>query len=206
MTTETVQPDGKTTAAESQTQSTTTVDGPKTLEEALALIENLKGINKEVIQTRDKVNSKLRTFEEEQTQREQTLLAEQGKFKELYEAAQAEKEALKTGLKNKAVESALKDVLTKAGARSVDTVSKLIDKSKVEVEGTDFNVKLETIQAQIEELKKTDPILFGVGEGTNLPPVKRPSDGNPQGGFETEMRAAKSQNEVNAVMKKYGKI
>ena len=58
----------------------------------------------------------------------------------------------------------------------------------------------------IEEIKKTDPILFGVGEGNNLPPVKRPNDGTPAVGFETEMRAAKNQNEVLAVMKKYGKI
>lgn len=204
MTTETVQtPDGTNTAAENQTGN---VEGPKSLEEAMTLIENLKGINKEVISTRDKVNQKLRAFETEQTQREQSLLSEQGKFKELFEAEQAKNQVLKTGLKNKAVDSALKDILQKAGARSVDTVAKLVDKSKVVVGEDDFNVDVNSIQLQIEELKKTDPILFGVGEGSNLPPVKRPTDGSTTVGFETEMRAAKTQAEITSVMKKYGKI
>lgn len=204
MTTET-QPDGNVQGQETKVEDSQN-KGPASLEEAMALIENLRGINKEVIQTRDKANAKLRSFEREQTDREQALLQEQGKFKELYEAAQAKNAELVTGLKNKAVDSALKEVLQKAGARAVDTVSKLVDKSKIVVSDEDYSVDVTSIQAQIEEIKKTDPILFGVGEGNNLPPVKRPNDGTPAVGYETEMRAAKNQNEVLAVMKKYGKI
>ena len=199
----------ETVADTTQAASTETIvktEGPSTLEEAMALIENLKGINKEVISTRDKEKQKLKQFETEQQQREQALLTEQGKYKELYEAQMADNTKLKTGLKNKAIDSALKDVLQKAGARAVDTVSKLVDKSKVVVSEEDFTVDISSIQSQIEEMKKTDPILFGVGEGTNLPPVKRPGDGTPSAGFETEMRAAKSQVDIMAVMKKYGKI
>lgn len=199
------QPDGNVQGQETKVEESQN-KGPASLEEALAIIENLRGINKEVIQTRDKANSKLRSFEKEQTDREQALLSEQGKFKELYEAAQAKNAELVTGLKNKAVDSALKEVLQKAGARAVDTVSKLVDKSKIVVSDEDYSVDVTSIQAQIEEIKKTDPILFGVGEGNNLPPVKRPNDGTPAVGYETEMRAAKNQNEVLAVMKKYGKI
>ena len=179
---------------------------PKTLEEAMALIENLKGINKEVISGRDKEKQKLKQYETEQIQREQELLKEQGKYKELYEKAEAEKTTLKTGLKNKAIDTALKDILQKSGARAVDTVQKLIDKSVVSVNEEDFSVDISTIQAQIDELKKTDPILFGLGEGTNLPPVKRPGNGTPITGFDTEIAAAKSQKEVENVMKKYGKF
>ena len=199
----------ETVADTTQAASTETIvktEGPSTLEEAMALIENLKGINKEVISTRDKEKQKLKQFETEQQQREQALLTEQGKYKELYEAQMADNTKLTTGLKNKAIDSALKDVLQKAGARAVDTVSKLVDKSKVVVSEEDFTVDISSIQSQIEEMKKTDPILFGVGEGTNLPPVKRPGDGTPSAGFETEMRAAKSQVDIMAVMKKYGKI
>lgn len=199
----------ETVADTTQAASTETIvkpEGPSTLEEAMALIENLKGINKEVISTRDKEKQKLKQFETEQQQREQALLTEQGKYKELYEAQMADNTKLKTGLKNKAIDSALKDVLQKAGARAVDTVSKLVDKSKVVVSEEDFTVDISSIQSQIEEMKKTDPILFGVGEGTNLPPVKRPGDGTPSAGFESEMRAAKSQVDIMAVMKKYGKI
>lgn len=205
MTTE-QQPDGNVQGQETEVQKVVGDNTPKTVEEALAIIENLKGINKEVISTRDKANQRLRQFESEQTDRERALLTEQGKFKELFEAEQAKNTALKTGLKSKAVDSALKEILHKAGARSVDTVAKLVDKSKVVVSEEDFSVDIASIQTQIEEIKKTDPILFGVGEGSNLPPVKRPNDGNPSVGFETEMRAAKSQAEVTAVMKKYGKI
>ena len=199
----------ETVADTTQAASTETIvktEGPSTLEEAMALIENLKGINKEVISTRDKEKQKLKQFETEQQQREQALLTEQGKYKELYEAQMADNTKLKTGLKNKAIDSALKDVLQKAGARAVDTVSKLVDKSKVVVSEEDYTVDISSIQTQIEEMKKTDPILFGVGEGTNLPPVKRPGDGTPSAGFESEMRAAKSQTDILAVMKKYGKI
>jgi hypothetical protein len=188
-----------------KTEQAAPADIPTSLEEAMALIENLKGINKEVISGRDKEKQKLKQFETEQMQREQALLTEQGKYKELYEAQQADNAKLKTGLKNKAIDTALKDILQKSGARAVDTVQKLIDKSVVSVNEEDFSVDITTIQAQIDELKKTDPILFGLGEGANLPPVKRPGDGTPTTGFETEMRAAKSQKDVEAVMKKFGK-
>jgi hypothetical protein len=199
MTTETAKPDGEQQAAESQK-----VETPQTLEEALAIINYLKGVKSEAFSERDKLKGKLKAFEYEQTQREQSALTEQGKYKELYEKAEAEKVALKTGLKNKAVDAALLDVIQKAGARAVDTVAKLIDKSKVDVNGDDFTVDITTIQSQIEELKKTDPILFGVSENVNSPPVKRPTDGVPQTGYQQEMRAAKTQEQINAVIKKYG--
>ena len=200
MTTE-VTPDGKSAGPEHKQADTT----PKDLAEAMALIENLKGINKEVISGRDKANQKLRHFETEQETREQALLAEQGKYKELYEKRESELSSLKTTLKNKAVDSVLREALQRAGARSVDTVAKLIDKSKIAVSDENSDVDAATVLLQIEELKKTDPILFSVGEG-NLPPVKRPSDGVPSAGYEQDLRAAKTQNEITAVMKKYGKI
>lgn len=199
-----VTPDGTNQVPDAEGQKT--VEAPQTLEAALAEIEKLKGITKEVISERDKQKGKLRTFEKQQEEREQALQIEQGKYKELYEKATSEVTALKTGLKNKAVDAALKEVLQKAGARSVDTVAKLIDKSQIVVSDEDWTVDVESINAQIENLKKTDSILFGVGEGANLPPVKRPSDGNVTGGFEQEIRAAKSQKEIEAVMRKFGKI
>lgn len=178
----------------------------KTVEEALSEIEKLKSINKEVISSRDQLKTRLRGFEDEQTQREQALLAEQGKYKELYEKRESEFSALKNTLKTKAVDSALREILQKAGARSVDTVAKLVDKSKVTVNEEDFSVNSADIEAQIEELKKTDSILFGIVEGANLPPVKRASSGEPQAGYEQEMRACKTPAEIQNVLRKYGKI
>lgn len=204
MTQETVVDSTEIKVEDSKTQQVQ--EGPKTFEEAMALIENLKGINKEVISGRDKEKQRLKQFETEQIQREQALLTEQGKYKELYEKAEAEKATLKTGLKNKAIDTALKDILQKSGARAVDTVQKLIDKSVVSVNEEDFSVDITTIQTQIDELKKTDPILFGLGEGTNLPPVKRPGDGTPTTGYATEIAAAKTQKDIENVMKKYGKF
>jgi hypothetical protein len=198
-----VKPDGTHQVPNTEGQNTETA---LTLEAALAEIDKLKGITKEVISERDKQKGKLRDFERQQEEREQALQLEQGKYKELYEKATSEVTALKTGLKNKAVDAALKDVLQKAGARSVDTVAKLIDKSQISVNEEDWNVDLDSITTQIENLKKTDSILFGAGEGANLPPVKRPSDGTTTSGFEQEIRAAKSHKEIEAVMRKYGKI
>lgn len=186
-------------------QQTNVPDTPKTVEEAVELINHLRGINQEVIKSRDETKQKLRKFEVEQEEKSQALMQEQGKFKELYESTSQQLVRLQETLRVKAVDSALKDVVQKAGARSVDTVSKLIDKSKINV-GDDYNVDGTSILSQIEELKKTDPILFGIGEGANLPPVKRPSGGESTSGFEQEIRAAKSQTEIMSVMKKYGKI
>lgn len=202
MTTE-VSPDGTTQAVVLEQNVETKIH--TSIEDAMVEIEKLRGINKEVIATRDKEKSKLRSFEKEQEQREQALLADQGKFKELYEKRENEFQALQTTLKTKAVDSALKDVLHKAGARSVDTVAKLIDKSKIGV-SDDFNAVVADIESQIEELKKTDPILFGIAEGVNPPSVKRPSDGTPTAGIDAELRACKTVNEIQAVMKKYGKL
>lgn len=197
------QPDGNTDVQNVPTE--TPVEGPRSLEEALNIIANLKGINADVIRTRDETKQKLRKYEEEHQQREQALLTEQGKFKELYEATTSQLESLKGALKNTAIDSSLKDTLAKAGVRSVDTVIKLIDKSKIGI-NDDNIVDITSIQSQLDELKKTDPILFGVGEGTHLPPVKRPSGGDTTSGFEQEMRAAKTQGDILSVMKKYGKI
>ena len=185
-----------TTNAPDGTQETTpqvTNSAPASLEQALAEIEKLRGINKEVISARDSLKQKLRGFEED------------GKYKELYEKRTSEFETLRTTLKTKAVDSALREILQKAGARSVDTVAKLVDKSKVTVSDEDFSVTVADIETQIEELKKTDPILFGIAEGANPPPVKRPAGGEPAAGYEQELRACRTQVEIEAVMKKYGK-
>lgn len=178
---------------------------PASLDEALALIDNLKGINSDVIRTRDETKAKLRRYEEEQATREAALLAEQGKFKELYEASTQRLSEIEGTLKQRAVDTSLRDAVSKSGARSVDTVAKLVDKSKIAV-GEDYTVNLADIESQIQELKKTDPILFGLGGDVNLPPVRRPSGGDTSSGFEQEMRAAKSQADIVSVMKKYGKI
>lgn len=196
------QPDG------TQNAPSTTVTAPSTpgsLDEAMALIENLRGINSDVIRTRDETKQKLRKYEEEALERERTLLAEQGKFKELYEASTQRLSEIESTLKQRAVDTSLRDAVSKSGARSVDTVAKLVDKSKIAV-GEDYTVNLADIESQIQELKKTDPILFGVGGDANLPPVRRPSGGDTSSGFEQDMRAAKSQADIISVMKKYGKI
>ena len=206
MTVET-KPDGATQQQEQQTQTQTEAktEGPKSLEEALQIINHLKGIKSEAFKERDAVKSKLKEFEDAKASSEAALLAEQGKFKELFEKAQQKLTSIQETLKTKAVDSALREALQKAGARSVDTVAKIVDKSKI-VLNEDYDVDPNSIQSQIDELKKSDPILFGPGEANNLPPAKRPSDGVPQAGFVQEMRAAKSQKEIEAVLKKFGKI
>lgn len=199
MSTEATTPDGE--ATEQQIKSK---DVPATLDEALELINHLKSIKNEAFKERDDFKKRLKKFEDEHLSKEQELLKEQGKYKELYEAALQQQEQLQGALKNKAIDSALKELVVKAGARSVETVSKLIDRAQISI-GDDFTVDTGSIQAQLEALKKSDPILFGI-DNSNLPPVRRPTDGSPQGGYEQEIKTAKSQKEILEVMKKYGKI
>ncbi|MDM0042138.1 hypothetical protein QTI05_24080 [Variovorax sp. J22R193] len=120
-------------------------------------------------------------------------------FKTKYEALTTEHEGLKTTVKNQTIDSALKSKLEEAGAISVNTVLKLVDKSKIAV--NDGQVDAKSIEDVISELKKTDEVLF---TSVKTPAVKRPNESESQSSFKTEMDAAKTEAEVKAVLKKFG--
>lgn len=172
------------------------------VEDALKEIDRLSAINKEVIETRDKTKEKLKAFEQAQADAAQKALEEQGKFKEMYEAELAKRTAQETSIKERELNTTLRSELEKVNALSIDTVLKLVNKGAIEF-NDDGSVKVDSVKSVIKELKKSDPILFGVEKA---PDPKRAGDGENANTFETEIRGAKTQKDVHAVMKKYGKM
>lgn len=119
-----------------------------------------------------------------------------------YEAAVQRANELETRFRNTAIDGALKSALTEARAKSVSTVMKLVNRDEITV-NEDGTVDTESLNAMITRLKADDAILF---EEPQIPDVKRSTEGQVTGGWEKEIGAAKSQTELEAVLRKYGKM
>jgi stress-induced morphogen len=120
-------------------------------------------------------------------------------FKTKYEAVSKELGEVKSVQRTQLVDTVLKDELTKAGATAISTVLKLIDRSLITVENGLVDAK--SVESVIAELKKTDAVLF---ELPKVPELKRPGEANVTSSFKTEMAAAKSQKDIQSILKKYG--
>lgn len=213
MTTENLQTEGTNQTADAG-------NGEVTLESLQEKIKVLEANYKDAVSSRDKTKQKLRELEETNgkssalQEQYDSLFTEKSKLLEQFEATKSELNSIKESIKNEKLNSALTTALEAAGAKAVPTVMKLIDKSKLQFD-EQGNVSSENIIAAIEEIKASDPILFGdvdpkkasaVGQEFSNPAVKRATEASTEGAFEKEIRAAKSQNEILAVMRKYGKI
>lgn len=205
------------TTENNATESTTqTVDaGNKgeviTLEAALDKIKTLESQFQEAVGTRDKAKEKLRKLEQDlgdsagYKAQYETLFTEKSKLAEQLQAVTGEFNSFKATLQQEKVNATLQSAIEQAGAKSVGTVLKLIDKSKVELD-EQGNVKAESLTALIEEVKTSDPILFG-NETTFIDPgVKRAGDTSSEGIFDKEIKACKTQKEIEEVLRKYGKM
>ena len=205
------------TTENNATESTTqTVDaGNKgevmTLEAALDKIKSLESQFQEAVGTRDKAKEKLRKLEQDlgdsagYKAQYETLFTEKSKLAEQLEAVTGEFNSFKATLQQEKVNATLQSAIEQAGAKSVGTVLKLIDKSKVELD-EQGNVKAESLTALIEEVKTSDPILFGQETTFIDPGVKRAGDTSSEGIFDKEIRACKTQKEIEEVLRKYGKM
>ena len=120
-------------------------------------------------------------------------------FKSKYEATSTELSQVKETMLNQLIDGVLKDELAKANATSVSTVMKIVDRSKITV--VDGKVDTKSVETMIEELKKTDAVLF---QDVQTPALKRPGESTPTASFKTEMTAAKTPQEVQKVLAKYG--
>jgi len=154
---------------------------------------------------------KLRKFEKENKERADKEALESGKYKELYEAAQAKIGEADTKLKARLVDEKLKEVLAAEKTKSVSTVMKLIDRSKIEFDD-DGEVNVRSITSLVKSIKETDSILFDDTTTTPAAPnLKRATEGDVMGGYEKEL-AAITTNTRNAsqaiynIMKKYNKV
>lgn len=177
-------------------------------------IKALQANYKSAVTSRDKYKQQVRELEEsvKGSTELQTKLAE---LQKELEAKSNELTSIKEGQKQKALESALSTALEAAGAKSLSTVMKLIDKSKIQF-NEEGQVSSDSIEAAVKEVMTSDPILFGDidpkkaqenGQEFLDPGVKRVgSSATTESAFDIELRAANSQTQILAVMKKYGKI
>lgn len=155
--------------------------------------------------------AKVRKFEKENKEAAEKALKEQGKFKELFEEEHGKRQSLESKLKDKLIGDVLTQTLAEAKAKDVKTAMKLVDKSKIVV-GEDFEVDVSTVKLVVADLVKSDPVLFGVDEEVNTDKkkenvdVKRVAETSTISSYEKEIRTAKSMKEIEAVMKKYGKM
>lgn len=208
MTTENLQNEGTTQTADAENK------GEVTLESLQEKIKVLEANYKDAVSSRDKTKQKLREIEE-QASSANTFKEQYEKLLGEFETTKTELGTLKEGIKQEKLTSALSTALEAAGAKSINTVMKLIDKSKLQFD-EQGNVSSEAIIEAIKEVQASDPILFGEvdpkkestqnGLGFLDPGVKRASEASTEGAYEKELRAAKTQNEIQAVMRKYGLI
>lgn len=173
-------------------------------------LKTLQANYKSAVASRDKYKQQARELEES-VKGSTDLQAKLEELQKELETKSNELTGLKEGQKQKALESALSTALEAAGAKSVSTVMKLIDKSKIQF-NEEGNVSSDTIEAAVKEVMTSDPILFGdidpkkaqaTGQEFLDPGVKRAGDGNTEGAYQKEIKLAKNQKEIMAVMKKY---
>lgn len=198
---------------EQETTTTQQADAEKgtaiTLEAALDKIKVLETNFQEAVSTRDKAKEKLRKLEQDLgdasavKQQYESLFSEKGQLLQKLEEIQTEYNNFKTTVQSEKVNAVLNTALEAAGAKSVTTVLKLIDKSKIEFD-EQGQAKAESIDVLIKAVQESDPILFG----TELidPGVKRAGDTSSEGMFDKEIKACKTQQEVENVLRKYGKM
>ena len=187
----------------------------KPAEDSAKELETLRAEILNLTRDRDNAKTKARDYEQAAKQAEQ--------WKSELETATVEKSNifaqltnLQNQIKDKEVSTHLTTALEAAGARSVEGALKLVDRSKIEF-GEDGSVNVESVAALVNAVKTADPWAFKEAEvdpkkgpssnGTGQPPsVKDVAQHDLKGAYDTEIKAAKSIKEIEAVMKKYGKI
>jgi DNA repair exonuclease SbcCD ATPase subunit len=177
-------------------------------EELKKEVERLKAINKDVIESRDKVKSKLRSFEEQAEKAKEEQLKQQGEFQSLYEKEKEARVALETKMRTHAVNSALKSALEAANAISVDTALALVNKDGIKV-NEEGEVVPESLAEAIAKVKEQHAVLFtGVRKG---PDPARAGETPPTGGYLEELKKIQSNpkgvnmKDLEALREKYGR-
>lgn len=143
----------------------------------------------------------LRKYEKSYKEENEKALAEQGKWKELYEATQSEVAELKGSLTNIKLESVLDKLVGESGAKNSNTVKRLIDRTAISF-NEDGSVDAKSIQKQLTDLQKADANLFGLESKETPKPTKVQQDAA-TAGYEVEIQKAKTQAEVTAIYNKY---
>ena len=186
---------------EEQTESVETeVSG---LQTELSAEEQLKAIQTE-LESKKELIKQLRKYEKSQKEAKEQALKEQNNFKELYEQANAKLTQYEQAVRNAKIDAAIEAAAQASGVKSINTLQKLIDRSRIEV-SDDNEVSIESVKAIILELQQTDSILFELPK-VETPAVKRANDDTNVSSFETDLRKATSQKEIESVLARWGKL
>jgi hypothetical protein len=203
------------TTSEQSGNTSTTVEGSETKIDSGAELLKLQKLLEQTTAERDNLRVKNRelkgsTGNGEALQKQlDDLLAEKSKLAEDFEG-------YKGKIKQKELDTNISTALEANGVKSMSAALKLLDRSMIQFDGD--TVKIDSVAAAIKALKEAEPILFkeesadpngassGNTSGTKEPtPKPAVQGGNAKTAYETEIRAAKSVKEIEAVMRKYGK-
>jgi len=163
----------------------------------------LKALQEE-LESKKELVKQLRKYERQQKEEKEKLLKEQGNFKELYESTLEKFNSLKGQLLDTNINLAIEEVAKSNGVKSISTLSKIIDKSLINVD-ENGNVDINSVKDLIKNLQKSDPLLFELAD-VKTPSVKRATDDVSISSYEVDLKKAKTPQEIEGVLKKYGKI
>lgn len=142
------------------------MENTPSVEELTAKIKELEDKHTTAILERDKAKGKLRDLEQASKHTEETqkaleaALAEASDYKSKFENLQSEYTGFKTKLTEEKISSTLQTALEAAGAKSITSAMKLLDRSAVKVNETG-EIDTDSVKALINSLKESDPIFFG---------------------------------------------
>lgn len=171
------------------------------------LLEELKSVKEELSSVKEEYHhntellQKVRRYEKENKKAAEAALSELNKVKELYNQKAESEAAVKNKLREITVDQVIKEIIVEAEGKSATTVFKLLDKSKFIFDEED-NLDPQSVKVQIEELKKTDPILFGKEQITPPTPA-RSTEGTPVAGLAQELAKCRSTKDLTDICKKY---
>lgn len=202
----TAQSDGNNTEVDTPVVDTTAapaaVATSETAEQKIARLEADAAKNSELL-------TKLRRFEKENKTAAEKAQQRAEELERKVQEEEGKRTELETKIRNRIVDAALEKALVDAKATSPTTALKLLDKAAIKVDGEEVDAK--SVQEMIEALQKSDPVLFSTDVKTTEtpmqhPPVRKATEGDVVAGYERDMRAAKSQKDIEAVLRKYGKM
>lgn len=201
--------DDVTTSQSSGTVETVNTESTQSVDDVMAELEKQRAINKEVIASRDAAKTRLKELEADAQSQLQESEKKVAELTAQYEAAQSKTTELEATLKDVTVSSSLQQALQEAGAVSLKTAMKLIEKDKIEFT-EEGKVNTESLEKAIATLKEEHEILFGqVPAKASVQPL-RPSEEKSTGGYAEELKKLQqnpraTRADILAIKKKYGR-
>lgn len=176
------------------------------LEATKAEVTKLTNIKAEVVTQRDEIKKKAQEYETRLTGYEEVVTKTTAELE-----AERKKREENAGLHAATLKtSAVRAALEKEGVVAMETALKLIPMTDIALDES-FVINTDTVAAVVTKLKETDAVLFGQPgapkvDAEDVPKPKRASEGEPKAGFAEALKQCKTASEVEALLRKHGKI